>query len=273
MNISKINEIWNNNALNKQISMECPHCNHLVFLTSEYINLVLCIKNTYDTPPCLEFYLHHGMGYLNINFKCPQCNKHFGYFVISKDILINKGSVGNFFSPNDKFSRQISFESIESIVRINPREKAIAKIFPDYVPKQLITLYEEMCELFPINVKASILWSRKWLEKFIILYWKDIPKKQNSLNEKIKWLETEKKIQDHQLLDDLRFISNKGGHIESPTEEIIFTKNDSELCISIIEDLIEEYYIKPFEKNKRKEKLHALREATQNEADRIKKAK
>lgn len=228
----------------------CPHC-------STYSNL---FGNHLEK---ITFKINKNIEGTSLAIHCPKCYKTSIFFITTSKENSEKGYISFMFIA----------EKVNSIKQIFPKENSIAKTLPDYIPSQLITLYEEMCELFPININASILWSRKWLEKFIILYWNDIPKTQDSLYKKIQWLQTEKKIEDNQLLDDLRFISNKGGHIESPTEEIIFTKNDSELCISIIEDLIEEYYIEPFEKNKRKENLHALREVTQNKADRIKKSK
>ncbi len=271
----KIIELWENVAININTLLHCPICNTTSSINYEDYFIQLLIDNLFAIKK-KNNNNEKISGYLQINCFCPVCHKHHLYMASIKNITIPDSykytnNITPYTLPQKTFD--IRFDEFEYIHRLIPEDKSIAKTFPDYIPPQLINLYEEMCELLPININASILWSRKWLEKFIILYWKDIPKKQNPLNEKIKWLEAEEKIQDHQLLDDLRFISNKGGHIESPTEEIIFTKNDSELCISIIEDLIEEYYVEPFEKHKRKENLHALREATQNEADRIKKTK
>jgi hypothetical protein len=252
MNINN-NELINHlNDYNKPLeSYTCPHCDTFCNILHDHINKLKFNIKTKETNGII------------ISIICPKCHETSIFFIIAKseNIIYNK-----VYSKYD-------IKNIISIKQIYPRQKSIAKTLPDYIPKPLISIYKEMCELFPININASILWSRKWLEKFIINYWKDIPKTQNSLYKKIQWLETENKIQDTQLLDDLRFISNKGGHIESPTEDIIFKTSECELCISIIEDLIEEYYIEPFEKRKRKDNLHTLREQTKKEEDRIKKTK
>lgn len=249
MNINNNELIDHLNDYNKSLeSYTCPHCSTFCNLFTRHLKDLKFNIKTKEKRGII------------ISIICPKCNETSIFFIIAKS--------ENIMFPT---CSQYKITKIISIKQIFPKEETIAKSFPNYIPDSLITLYEEMCELFQININATILWGRKFLEKFIILFWKDIPKNQDSLYKKIQWLGAENKIKDHQILDNLRFISNKGGHIESPTEEIIFTENDCKLCISIVEDLIEEYYIEPYKKNKRKENLHTLREQTKNEADRIKK--
>ncbi len=243
--------------LNKNInihSFTCPHCKTFCNLYS--------YQYTFDSFEIDK--IHCGC---TIKVKCPNCNKYSLYYIWYTGEIIEQGFEGNV--------QYLKITEIEEIKQIYPREKTIAKTFPDYVPKQLITFYEEMCDLYPVNTNATAIWARKWVEKFIIIESSDIEKKDlkdKTLDKKIELFNQNKNTSlDASILTALRRIGNKTIHIFSSDEDIEISHEDAYLIIKNIEYLINYFYIVPHEKKESEDALLALETTVVNKSKELSK--
>jgi len=181
----------------------------------------------------------------------------------------------NFFNYN--YTDYIHDKNIKimSIKQIFPKEKSIAKTFPKFVPEQLISLYDEMCDLYPINNNATAIWARKWVEKFIKIESNninivDFDKK--TLNEKITLFNQNYDTKlDINILNALRRIGNKTIHIFSCDEDVEISQSEASLIITNIEYLIKYYYIVPHEKKLAENALLDLEKTVVNKSNELSK--
>jgi len=226
-------------------SFTCPHCNTFCNLFGRDFNK-------------LDFVINKETYGRIISIKCPRCHKTSIFFInaITEDAV-------NPIIENPKIIQ------ITSIKQIYPKEKSIAKTFPKFVPEQLISMYDEMCDLLTVNPKAAIVWARKWIEKFIITKW---PEYNNSktLAQKIDSLSDSNKIDDKEVLNAIRKIGNDSVHIQSIDEDIDISQDDAILGIRLIEDLITEHYVVPEERKQRRAAFKALKDQKQIEAKALK---
>ncbi len=242
----------NNNVCN----LTCPHCNTLCKFEINYI------KKS-------KFKISKNIFGVIMSFYCPSCENSFTYLmeIESQQDLTQLNF--NFFNYN--YTDYIHDKNIKimSIKQIFPKEKSIAKTFPKFVPEQLISMYDEMCDLLTINPKAATVWARKWIEKFIITKW---PEYNNSktLAQKIDVLSDSNKIDDKDVLEAIRKIGNDSVHIQSIEEDIDISQDDAILGIRLIEDLITEYYVIPEERKRRRADFKALKNQKEIEAKALK---
>lgn len=225
-------------------SFTCPHCNTFCNLESWNLkNLKFAIDETIK-------------GYM-VSIYCPKCKKTSSYFVTHRQDSLDK------------------YEMHLSIKQIYPKEKTIAKPFPNYVPISLINLYEEMCDLYPVNNNATAIWARKWVEKFIAIESSGLEKKEledKNLEEKIDFFNQNKNTSlDVSILTALRRIGNKTIHIFSSYEDIEISCEDASLIIKNIEYLIKYFYIVPHEKQEAEDALRALETTVVNKSKELSK--
>ncbi|MGD6731365.1 MAG: DUF4145 domain-containing protein [Pleomorphochaeta sp.] len=226
-------------------SFTCPHCSTYSKLSETDLNKI-------------SFKINKNIKGFSLSIHCPKCKKTSIYFIMANEEQIRSPNFYNF-----------EITKIISLKQIYPKEKSIAKTFPEFVPEQLISLYDEMCDLLTINPKAAIVWARKWIEKFIITKW---PEYNNSkpLAQKIDALSDSNKIDDKDVLDAIRKIGNDSVHIQSIEEDIEISQDDAILGIRLIEDLITEHYVVPAERKQRRASFKALIDQKQIEAKALK---
>lgn len=167
----------------------------------------LSVSSTDDTKDAVEI----------IFYLCPSCNKtSITVEGIGKEI---KGNFMNFI-PSSK-----------------------AKQFPDYIPKSIISDYEESCGIVNLSPKASATLSRRCLQGMIRDYWKVT--NQKNLYYEIDAIKDKVDPQVWKVLNSVRQIGNIGAHMEKDINLIIdIDPNEAEQLIQLNEYLIEQWYIK-----------------------------
>ncbi|NHM08332.1 DUF4145 domain-containing protein [Flavobacterium sp. CYK-4] len=128
-----------------------------------------------------------------------------------------------------------------------------AQVFPDYIPKPLITDYEEACSIKELSPKASATLSRRCLQGMIRDFWK-ISKPR--LVDEINAIEDKVDPLTWKSIDAIRKIGNIGAHMEKDINLIIdVDPNEAQMLIELIELLFNEWYINRFEREERLNKI------------------
>lgn len=212
----------------------CPYCkNYFVRGDSTFSS---CQVNFYGavTPFSPSYIQPHQIEL--IFKKCPACNK---------DQISLKG-IGNEVS-NIKMD-------------ILPNSKA--KVFPDYIPSQIIQDYNEACLIVDLSPKASATLSRRCLQGIIRDYWK-ISK--GTLVDEIKAVETKVDPDTKDVLHSLRKLGNIGAHPEKDINLMVEIEPDeANQLILFLEYLFEEWYIKT---HNRKDMLQKIKDISKKKDD------
>lgn len=128
-----------------------------------------------------------------------------------------------------------------------------AKPFPDYVPEQLRSDYEEACLIKNKSPKASATLSRRCLQGMIRDFWGI---KKARLVEEIDDLKPKVDRGTWDAIDSVRHVGNIGAHMEKDVNLIIDVDPDEAgLLIWLIETLFEEWYVA---RHDRETKMKAL---------------
>lgn len=128
-----------------------------------------------------------------------------------------------------------------------------AQVFPSYIPKPLITDYEEACSIKELSPKASATLSRRCLQGMIRDFWK-ISK--SRLVDEINAIEDKVDPLTWKSIDAIRKIGNIGAHMEKDINLIIdVDPNEAQMLIELIELLFNEWYINRFEREERLNKI------------------
>ena len=127
----------------------------------------------------------------------------------------------------------------ELTVPIYPASFAVQ--FPEYVPVQIRSDYEEAYAILSISPKASATLSRRCLQGMIHDFW-DIHEK--NLNAEITALKPHISASQWKALDGLRRIGNIGAHMERDVNCIIdVDPEEAENLLKLIQLLIGKWYI------------------------------
>lgn len=158
---------------------------------------------------------------------------------------------------NDQYSENVGgrYRTCEKPIKAKWRliPRSIAKVFPDYIPKAIRDDYEEACLICDLSPKASATLARRCLQGIIRDFW-GIKKGRlideiNALEEKVErltWL----------AIDAVRSVGNIGAHMEKDINIIIDVEpGEATKLISLIEILIEDWYIVRNEKQKHLESI------------------
>lgn len=170
---------------------------------------------------------------------CPNKNcKGLNFSLKLKDINA-AGNIGN----NVLYSWQLLPESE-------------AKVMPDYLPCQIAEDYYEACKIKLLSPKASATLSRRCLQGMIRDF-HGISMK--TLFAEINALEKVIPVDVWESIDAVRKIGNIGAHMESDINIIIDVEPDeAQLLISLIEQLVDDWYIVRQDRKLRAEKIKAL---------------
>jgi len=125
--------------------------------------------------------------------------------------------------------------------------------FPSFVPKAIITDYEEACLIRDLSPKASATLSRRCLQGIIRDFW-DV--KKGRLVDEINAIKDSVDPITWQAIDSVRSIGNIGAHMEKDIDLIIDVEpKEAQLLINLIEILIKDWYIAKHERQKHLESI------------------
>mgnify|MGYP001559011015 CR=1 FL=1 len=210
----------------------CPYCNRPTTVTDydkHFDHSELGITNK------------HGSKYLRIMWVvCPngEC-KEYTLSVSLHDYVHNKESrdwkIGKF---------------IQSWNLLPP---STAKVFPEYVPEAIRKDYLESCLIKDLSPKASATLSRRCLQGMIRDFW---GVKKTNLKSAIEKIKNRVDPLTWKAIDAVRKVGNIGAHMEKNIDLIIDVDfKEASLLISLIERLINDWYINRHEKEMTLEKI------------------
>jgi hypothetical protein len=129
-----------------------------------------------------------------------------------------------------------------------------AKQQPSYIPRQIVSDYEEAYLIAPLSPKASATLSRRCLQGMIRDFF-SIGK--NRLIDEIDAIKDRTPDDVWDAIDAVRKIGNIGAHMEKDINLIVdVDENEARLLLSLIEQLFDDWYVN---RHKRQERLTAIR--------------
>lgn len=220
---------------------------------------------------------------VSLNFTCPYCGRpttitdpnHFAHWekiIIAKP---DKGDVGLFFQaitcPNSECQklwlhlelcrssevssyRGSSWRRDITIQKWQLLPESEAKVLPDYIPMPIQCDYYEACRIRDLSSKASATLARRCLQGMIRDFWKI---KKGRLIDEVDALREKVDPLVWDAIDAVRSVGNIGAHMEKDINLIVdVDPKEAQLLIELIEQLVEDWYVNRYEKEK---KLLAIR--------------
>ena len=127
--------------------------------------------------------------------------------------------------------------------------ESAAKTFPDYIPKAILEDYKEACLIKKLSPKAAATLARRCLQGMIRDFWKVKPGK---LVNEIEEIKDQVDALSWDAITAVRKVGNIGAHMEKDVNLIIEVDNkEAELLISLVETLLQDWYVEKEEKEKR----------------------
>jgi hypothetical protein len=219
-----------------------------------------------------------GMVFSMNSFTCPFCHKEIAKSLDTyKEYWITRDRIGMQSTPPSPGQLRISYYTCPNckeisiilnldcdptIGTVNIRPKSLAKHFPEYVPISIRQDYEEAYSVLHLSPKASATLSRRCIQGMIHDKWniklKNLNQEISSLRDKIEpvlWT----------AIDSLRQLGNIGAHMEKDVNSIIdIDSNEAEKLLILVEVLIKEWYIVPYERNELLSRIIEINEQKQN---------
>jgi len=141
--------------------------------------------------------------------------------------------------------------------------KSNAKCFPEFIPKPILDDYNEACLIQELSPKASATLSRRCLQGMIRDFWKVSG---NNLFDEINRIRDKVDPTTWDAIDSVRTIGNIGAHMEKDINTIIDVDlEEARLLITLIEDLITDWYIVSHERALRYQKIIETKEKIKSE--------
>jgi hypothetical protein len=141
------------------------------------------------------------------------------------------------------------------------RLQSSVKPLPDYIPIAIRQDYEEACLIASLSPKASATLARRCLQGIIRDFW-DI--RRNRLIDEVNALKGHIDATTWEAIDTVRSIGNIGAHMEKDISLIIDVEpEEAELLIRLIEVLLEEWYIRRYERETHMKSIIAVARAKQ----------
>ena len=194
------------------------------------------------------------VGVLTRAITCPNlnCNKlwlHNSLWTVRRDIY------GNDPSPK------------EEIIGWQLMPESEAKVLPDYIPQAIKEDYYEACRIRDLSPKASATLSRRCLQGMI----RDFHGiKKGRLIDEINELKGKIDPLVWGAIDAVRSVGNIGAHMEKDINLIIDVEpNEAQLLIELIEQLIDDWYVNRFEKEKKLRLIKGIAENKKKQKDNI----
>jgi hypothetical protein len=142
-----------------------------------------------------------------------------------------------------------------------------AKVFPTYVPQQIVDDYNEACLICDLSAKASATLSRRCLQGIIRDFWKV---KVGRLFDEIEQIKDKVDPLTWDAIESVRKVGNIGAHMEKDINVIVDVEpNEANLLIDLIEMLLREWYVATEERKSRLSALKAVADSkgTQKKKD------
>lgn len=225
--------------MSKSYSWTCPYCSRVATITGNNIS-----------SDVHSFNQNNKTGQLGLRTFVTVCpNSECREFVI--EAALYKAD----YNPNLRLVG-------DPILEWSLRPQSSAKPFPEYVPAPIRQDYEEACLIASLSPKASATLARRCLQGIIRDFW-GIQKSRlideiNELNGKIDgttW----------QAIDAVRSIGNIGAHMEKDINLIVeVDPEEADMLLRLIEVLLQEWYIRRYEREKHMQKVIAAAEAKKN---------
>jgi len=131
-----------------------------------------------------------------------------------------------------------------------------ARVFPDFVPKQIRDDYVEACKIRNLSPKASATLSRRCLQGIIRDFWQVKPRR---LVDEIDDIKDKVDSVTWDAITAVRKLGNIGAHMEKDVNEIVdVVPEEAQLLIHLIETVITEWYVGKHEREKRMKALSAV---------------
>jgi hypothetical protein len=129
-----------------------------------------------------------------------------------------------------------------------------AKQQPSYIPRPIVSDYEEAYLIAPLSPKASATLSRRCLQSMIRDFFSI---KKNRLVDEIDAIKDRAPDDVWDAIDAVRKIGNIGAHMEKDINQIVdVDENEAHLLLSLIEQLFDDWYVT---RHRRQERLTAIR--------------
>lgn len=213
------------------------------------------------------------------SFKCPYCGET--YPLISENTFYNSGTYlpeKMIENGNSSYSERIdsyiykcptchkaviSFSGRGELLQfdyIQVKPKSLAINFPEYVPTNIRTDYEEAYAILHLSPKASATLLRRCLQAMIQDFW-GIAK--GNLYEQISAIEPKVSPSQWKALNGLRKIGNIGAHMKEDSDKILvdITVDEAEKLLAFIELIIKQWYIDRHEQEELYESIATIAES------------
>ncbi|MCV9387043.1 DUF4145 domain-containing protein [Reichenbachiella ulvae] len=216
----------------KPFSWKCPFCNQNATITDQSVHegmTVLSIPNFEGDKELYSYFI-----------VCPneECKKY------SLSVLLFDSS-NKFDSTRGRWDRKTG--TLRKRWDLIPQSNA--KVLPTYVPKAIISDYEEACSIMNLSPKASATLSRRCLQGMIRDFWGI---KKGRLVDEIEAIKDKVDSLTWQSIDGVRKIGNIGAHMEKDINLIVdVDPNEAGILLQLIEQLIEDWYVTRHEREKR----------------------
>lgn len=135
----------------------------------------------------------------------------------------------------------------EALLAWSLKPRSSAKPIPEYVPVSIKQDYEEACLIVSLSPKASATLSRRCLQGMIRDFWGI---RKDRLKDEIDGLKERIAASTWRAIDAVRSIGNIGAHMEKDIDVIVDVEpSEAELLITLIESLIEDWYVQRNDRN------------------------
>lgn len=142
-----------------------------------------------------------------------------------------------------------------------------AKVLPDYIPKAIVEDYYEACRIRDLSPKASATLARRCLQGMIRDFYGI---SEARLVDEIKKLKPLVDTDVWESIEAVRTVGNIGAHMENDINLIVDVEpEEAQLLISLIEQLVEEWYVAKEQRKKRSESLKNLAEEKRSLKQRV----
>lgn len=133
-----------------------------------------------------------------------------------------------------------------------------AKVLPDYIPAPIVQDYQEACRIKILSPKASATLSRRCLQGMIRDFYRiSKPRLVDEINELQNVVDSD--VWDS--IEAVRKVGNIGAHMERDIDIIVdVDPMEAQLLISLIEQLVEEWYVTRENRKNRSSALKKLAE-------------
>jgi hypothetical protein len=143
--------------------------------------------------------------------------------------------------------------------------ESVARVFPNYIPAPLLQNYKEACLILGKSPKAAATLARRCIQGMIRDFW---GVKKNRLIEEIEAIQDKVDSETWDAIDSLRKLGNIGAHMEKDINVIVdVDPGEAELLVSLIETLLEEWYVARHERQQRMCKIKSLAERKEGDKE------